>query len=333
MKTIRIGKRTIGEGQPTYVIAEAGSNHDQSLSQAKKLIAVAKAAGADAVKFQLFKAEHLYAKDHPAFKVVRENEFPREWLAPLAAYAKKEDITFLATPFDREAVDLLVKQAMPAFKWGSSETTNWPLLRYAAGKKRPMLIATGMCDIGDIQAAVDIVQSSGNDQIALLHCVSVYPCPPDQIHLRVMDALKATFGCPIGFSDHSLGIALPLAAVARGACIIEKHFTLSRKLKGPDHSYALEPDELGSMIGMIREVEQSLGSSVKKMMPDEVKYGRRDGLYAARPLNKGHVLKDTDMRVARPAVGVRTRYLPLIAGQRLARSIKAGEAIHWRDLK
>ena len=332
-KAFKIGDQWVGEGKPAFVIAEAGSNHDRKIEQAKQLIDVAKKSGVDAVKFQLFRAEGLYAKDHPAFKVVKENELPRQWLGELVRYAKSKKIIFLATPFDREAVDLLVKHGVPAFKWGSSETTNLDLLRYAALKKKPMLLATGMCDLSDIQQAVEVMIASELDEAALLHCASVYPCPPVQANLRVMDTLKIAFGLPVGFSDHSLGLALPVAAVARGARIIEKHFTLSRALRGPDHSYALEPDELAGMVRLIREAEASLGSSVKILLPDEVKYGRRDGLYAARALSKGQQVSPKDICIKRPAVGIKSRYAKLAIGKTLARSLPKHAPISWTDLK
>ena len=331
-RAFKIAGKWVGEGKPAFIIAEAGSNHDRSLDQAKQLIDVAKKAGADAVKFQLFTAEGLYAKDHLAFKVVKANEFPREWMSELTKYAKTKKIIFLATPFDCNAVDLCVKYGVPAFKWGSSETINLPLLRYAALKKKPVLMATGMSDLSDIQEAVEVLVSSGLEDIAILHCASVYPCPPDQANLRVMDALRQAFGFPVGFSDHSLGLALPVAAAARGASVIEKHFTLSRSLQGPDHSYALEPEELSSMVRMIREAEASLGSPVKMLLPDEVRYGRRDGLYAAKSLSRGAVLKAGDICVKRPAVGIKSRFGRLALGKKLARSLSKGSPIAWADL-
>ena len=332
-KAFKIGKKWTGEGKPAFIIAEAGSNHDRKIEQAKQLIDIAKKSGVDAVKFQLFTAKGLYAKDHPAFKVVRENEFPRQWLGELVRYAKLKKIIFLATPFDKEAIDLLVHYDVPAFKWGSSETTNLELLRYAAFKKKPVLLATGMCDLSDIHQAVEVMTASGIDEAALLHCASVYPCSPSQANLRVMDTLKSAFDLPVGFSDHSLGVALPVVAAARGAKFIEKHFTLSRTLRGPDHSYALEPDELAQMTCLIREAEASLGSAVKILLPDEIKYGRRDGLYTARALSKGHKVLPKDICIKRPAVGIKSRYAKLAIGKILAKSLSKHTPISWADLK
>ena len=332
-QTIAIQSRTVGDGHPVFVIAEAGSNHDQKLARAKELIDVAVQSGADAVKFQLFKAESLYAKDHAAFPVVKANEFPREWLKTLSQYAKAKKIIFLATPFDREAVDLLIRHKIPAFKWGSSETANLDLLKYASEKNRPMLVSTGMCDLADVQQAMDVMTASGCQDVVLMHCASVYPCPPKDTHLKVMDTLKQAFQVPVGFSDHSLGIALPIAAVARGASVIEKHFTLSRKLKGPDHSYALEPSELKEMVNMIKEVRVSLGSAVCEILPEEAKYGRRDGLYAAKTILRGQVISAEDIRITRPAIGIRSRYHALVLGKKASRIIPKDKPIHWEHLR
>ncbi len=329
----KIADKWVGENKPAFIIAEAGSNHDQSLEQAKQLIDIAKKSGADAVKFQLFTAEGLYDPSHPAFKVVKANEFQRQWLGELVSYAKTKKIIFLATPFDKEAVDLLVRHGIPAFKWGSSETTNLELLWHAAQKKLPILMATGMCDISDIQQAMEIVAAAGLDETALLHCASVYPCPPEQANLRVMETLKNAFNVPVGFSDHSLGVALPVAAAALGAKVIEKHFTLSRKLSGPDHSYALEPEELAQMVLLVREAEASLGSGVKTLLPDELRYGRLNGLYAVRALSKGSVITMQDICVKRPALGIKARYNQLIIGKKLVRAVAKDAPIQWDDLK
>jgi len=232
-----------------YLVAEAASNFDGNLAQAKKLVDVAKDAGADAVKFQLFKADVLYPeKNQPVHAVVKANEFPRQWLPELCGHAKSRGIDFLATPFDAEAVDLLEEAGVKAYKWGSSETTNHPLLLKAARTRKPVYLSTGMCTMADIAEAVEILDQNGCPSVTVLHCYSVYPTAYEDANLRVLKTLRHAFGKPVGFSDHSLGIALPIAAAALGATVIEKHFTLDRTLKGPDHSYALEPRELKEMV-------------------------------------------------------------------------------------
>lgn len=329
---LKSGKRSIGENFPTFIIAEAGSNHDQKIEQAKQLIDVAVASKADAVKFQLFKAEVLVGKKHAAFDAVKKAEMPREWLDELVEYCDRKGILFMATPFDHEAVDLLCKIETPVIKWASSETTNLPLLAYVASKKKPIFLSTGMCDLADVQNAITVLNRTGMDDIVLLQCVSNYPTEPKDVNLRVMDTFKQAFGYPVGFSDHTLGTAISLAAVARGACVIEKHFTLSRKLTGPDHSYAIEPNELTSLVKQVREVEMSLGTPLKGLHALEVQYGRREGLYAGKDFQEGAALDSSEVEISRPAHGIRARFKGVLEGARMKRAVAKGKAIQWEDL-
>lgn len=314
------------------MIAEAGSNHDQNLEQAKKLIDVAARSGADAVKFQLFKAEVLNPVRDKIFDIIKSCEFPRKWLKELLNYAQKKGIIFLATPFDDEAVDLLDDAGVVAFKIASSEVTNFSFLRHVAGKNKPIILSTGMSDMTDVSDAVSVIRQSGNQDIVLLQCSALYPTPHDKVHLKVMDTLRDTFGVPVGFSDHTLGILFPAVAVARGACMIEKHFTLDRNLPGPDHSYAIEPDELAQMVKDIRAVESSLGNPQKEFLPEEKSNTRRKSLFAARNLKPGEVLTMEDLSVHRPATGLPLRFLNSILGQKIVRSVKKDEPIAWEIL-
>lgn len=316
-----------------YIIAEAGSNFDGSLDKAKKLIDAAAEAKADAVKFQLFRADILYPeRNQPVYAVVKANELPREWVPALAKHSKRRGIDFLATPFDAEAVDLLESAGVGAYKWGSSETTNHRLLLKVARTRKPVYLSTGMCAMADIAEAVEILDANGCPETTILHCYSVYPLPYADANLRVMETLRA-FGKPVGFSDHSLGIALPIAAAALGASVIEKHFTLDRKLKGPDHSYALEPGELAEMVKHIREVEQALGSPLKKLHPDEVAWCRLDGVYARRAIKKGETLAGEALSTRRPAADVPARLARSLCGLRAKAAIPAGSAVRWKDLE
>ena len=328
-KIIKIRNKSVGKGQPVFIIAEAASNHNQNLTQAKELIDIAFECGVDAVKFQLFKADELYKKSNPMFKIMKNNEFPREWLRALYKYAEKKGFIFLASPFDLTAIDLLVKIGSPALKLASSETTNLRLLRYAASKKKPLLISTGMCNIADIYEAVEVAKSVGNQDVALLHCTSLYPAKPSHVNLLAMDTLYAAFDLPVGYSDHTLGIGVPIAAAARGACIVEKHFTLSKKLKGPDHFYALEPKQLKEMVIAIREVEQSIGSAIKKMLPGEEKLARRSSLIAKNNIPKGAKLTKDMIIIDRPALGIKPRFLEAVIGQKTKRDIKKGTPVTW----
>jgi N,N'-diacetyllegionaminate synthase len=344
---VKIGDRWVGEGEPVIIIAEAGANHDRKLGQARQLIDIAVDTGADAVKFQVYSAETLYSRKTPRFSYLKESEgdkstfdilkdieTPREWLGELADYCHSKGITFLATPFDYEAVDQLDAVGVPAFKWASFEIVDLPLLGYAAAKGKPVLLATGMCNPEDIQDALDAVRAAGNEDIVLLQCTSLYPTQINQVNLRMMDTLKETFQLPVGLSDHSLGITVPIAAAARGACVIEKHYTISRKLKGPDHPFAIEPGELRQMVKAIREVAASLGSPVKQMLPEEAemaKLGRRS-VIAQTDIPRGTKITADMLIIKRPGYGIRPKYINDVIGREASQDIEKDDIITWEML-
>lgn len=330
---ITVGAKTIGVNQPTFIIAEAGSNADGKIEQAKKLIDVASEAGVDAVKFQLFKADKLYDQDHPAFDIVKSCEFPREWFGELNEYASQKGLIFLASPFDEEAVTLMNDNKILAYKVASSETTNLTLLRQIGQKKKPVFLSTAMCDLADVYEAVEVLRSCGADDVVLLQCSAAYPTAPEDVNLRVMDTLRQALHLPVGFSDHSLGILMPPVAVARGACVIEKHFTLDRSLPGPDHSYAIEPDELKLMVEHIRAVENSLGSPVKKMLEQVKPHARRESLFFNRDLNQGDVVTEACLSVKRPATGLASRYKKAVLGAKVSKAVKKNEALTWESIE
>lgn len=327
--TVLIGKKKIGDGHPAFLIAEGGSNHNQNIEQAKQLIDIAAKSRVDAVKFQLFKAQVLYKPTDAAFKIVKENEFPRHWLNELVRYAKKKGLLFLAAPFDEEAVDLLCAAGAPALKIASSEVVNLKFVRYVAQKGRPIILSTGMCNIADIYEALEVIYQTGNRDVVLLQCTALYPVAPADVHLNVMETLSDVFKVPVGFSDHSLGIFLPPVAVAKGACMIEKHFTISRKLKGPDHSYAIEPQELTDMVKNIRMAEESFGESHKRMLPEERKYARRESLIAKMDICKGEVISDKNIEIRRPATGIDPRFFRGLLGSKVQKNIKKGDPVMW----
>lgn len=337
MDTVIIGDKKIGRGERTFIIAEVGSNHDCSLEQAKKLIDAAADAGVDAVKFQSFTAEHIVNRDKKAdnsetvFDILKRIELPREWHEELNNYARIRNIIFLSSPFDYEAVDMLDELGVPAFKVASGELTNISFLKYVAGKGKPIILSTGFSTMGEAELAVNAIRETGNDRLLLLHCVGAYPSPPGDVNLRVMDTLSAAFDFPVGYSDHTLGIEVPLAAVARGAAVIEKHFTLSKKLKGPDHFYALEPDELSSMIKGIRIVESALGCAVKRPVPPEMNgriFGRRS-IYACEDILKGTIITENMIKIVRPALGLNPVDASLIIGRKARADIVENELITW----
>jgi N-acetylneuraminate synthase/N,N'-diacetyllegionaminate synthase len=338
MKII-IGGKQIGDGEPCFIIAEAGSNHNRDFKLALGLIDAAVEANVDAVKFQTYSAETLYSRETPIFpgestppyEVVKKYEIPRNWQPELASYAQKKGIIFLSSPFDYKAVNELAAVGIQAYKIASSEINDLPFLKYIASQGKPIILSTGMCHLADIQLAVKAIKEVGNQDIILLQCTAVYPTNVEEINLRAMDTLKNAFHLPVGFSDHSLGIFVPIAAVARGATIVEKHFTLSRKFKGPDHSFALEPHELRKMVTAIREVERSLGSPIKEPTAGEQKKMMlsRRSIISAKDISKGTIISGEMLIIKRPALGISPEYLEIVIGRRAKKNIKKDEPITW----
>lgn len=332
-REFEVADRKIGGAASPYVIAEAGSNHNQSLDTARRLIDVATEAGCDAVKFQLFEAGALYPPDHELYKVFKAVELSPDWLEPLKQHAAMRGLAFFASVFDRRSADRLMAVGVPAYKIASSEMTNLDLLAYVAAKARPLFVSTGMCDLVDVLEAVACCEHNGNAEVALLQCVALYPLQPSDANLAVMDTFRRLFGCPVGYSDHVLGTTIAVAAAARGAAVIEKHFTFDRSSPGLDHAYALEPKELADMVRQIREVHSALGDGVKEMHAEERLLGRREGLYAARAVAAGERLSDDAIVARRPALGIRARHRGQVAGLVAVRALRAGEAIRWEDVR
>ena len=347
--SIQIGDRAVGPGYRPYVIAEAGSNHNKDLATALKLIDVAAAAGADAVKFQTFTADTLVARTsdpiatlHDEFgrygKTVHEMfaaiEMPVEWLPRLRDHAATRGITFLSTPFDERSADTLADLGMPAFKVASYEVVHLPLLRHLARSGKPILISTGMASIGEIEEAIDAVLGEGNDQVALFHCPIGYPVPPEHVNLAVIDTLRQVFGVPVGLSDHTRGIAVPVAAVGRGADLIEKHFTLDATQAGPDHGFAIEPGELTALVRGTQEAFQAVGDPRKVCLPSErLHYERgRRSLFAAVAVPEGTILTEAMIAVLRPGTGLAPRFAETIVGRRARRDLAAFDPIKWDDV-
>jgi sialic acid synthase SpsE len=296
---------------------------------------VAAESGADAVKFQIYSADTLYSEKSAAFPVIKEIETPRDWLRPLADHARRKRVAFFATPFDIEAVDQLEQVGVPCFKWASLELVNHPLLRYAAAKRKPMILSTGVSDLADIQEAVNVVRAEGNHEIILLHCASLfeYPQKPHQVNLRMVDTMRTAFGVPTGFSDHTLSVAIPAAAAGRGACVIEKHFTLDRRLPGPDHGFAMEPCEFKDMVKAIRDVEASLGSSEKKAIAEEEGVlQQRPSVIARVDIPAGAVITDTMVITKRPGLGIAPKFLNMVIGRMARKEIRKGEGVTWDSI-
>ena len=334
MMKVRIGTRFIGEGEPVFIIAEVGSNHDGKLEQAKQLIASAKECGADAVKFQSFTADKLvspkYERVYRAFKQV---ELPLKWPKELAKFAESQDIILLSTPFDEEEASLLNRLGLPAFKIASGDITNYPLLRQVASFKKPLLLSTGMANLSEVEEAVKTIRSQDNNDIILLHCVSNYPPRMEDANIKAMVTMQKVFQLPVGYSDHSPGIVVSLGAVALGACVIEKHITIDKTLPGPDHPHALEVAEFGDMVRQVRHL--ALGNGAKVPVEAEIperEWARR-GIYAATDISKGTTIMRDMLKMVRPCLSaLEPKYIDLIVGKVARRDIAAHEPIEWGDV-
>lgn len=302
-----------------YIIAEAGVNHNGSFDLACRLVDAAKAAGADCIKFQTFRAQNLVSRnagkadyqkdttgDGSQADMLTKLELSYDAFSRLKQYCEEVGITFLSTPFDLESVAFLDELGVPFWKIPSGEVTNLPYLEALAKTGRPVVMSTGMCEMGEIEAAIRVLRKHGTADIRLLHCNTEYPTPFADVNLRAMETMRRAFGVEVGYSDHTKGIEVPIAAVALGATIIEKHFTLDRNMEGPDHKASLEPDELAAMVSAIRNIEQALGSGEKAVSPSERKNiaVARKSIVAKRAIKAGERLTEDNLTVKRPGSGV-----------------------------
>ena len=317
----------------TLIIAEAGVNHNGSIELAKKLIDVASEAGADAIKFQTFKAKNLVSKiakkakyqventgsDESQYEMLKKLELGFDEFKELKTYCDKKGIMFLSTPFDDESIEFLDNLGLKIFKIPSGEITNLPYLRKIGKLRKKVILSTGMADLGEIEDALDVLISVGikKKNITVLHANTEYPTPIEDVNLKAMKTIECAFGVDVGYSDHTLGIEVPIAAVAMGAKVIEKHFTLSRDLEGPDHKASLEPDELKEMIKSIRNIEKALGNGIKKPSKSEIKNIKiaRKSIVAKRDIKKGEVFSEENLTVKRPGNGISPMRWDEIIGQ------------------
>ncbi|MFX1537421.1 MAG: N-acetylneuraminate synthase [Promethearchaeota archaeon] len=318
MKTVKMGGKIVGEGAPTFMIAEAGLNHNGKLELAKKLVRKAAEVEADAVKFQTFVTEEFVSKnDKPMYKLFKKLELSFSDFQELSDLSKDVGIMFLSTPLDFKTVNFLEKLDVPAFKIASGDLTNHPFLEYIAKKNKPVILSTGMATLEEVEEAVNLINSTGNNKLVLLHCVSTYPAPFEDANLRAICTLKQAFHVPVGFSDHTLNTLTPVAAVAIGASMIEKHFTLSKKLAGPDHRCSFDVNEFGKMVESIRQVEKMLGSSVKKPVKSEIailKLARRS-LVAKKKIHKGTRITEEMLAFKRPGDGISPTRKNIVIGR------------------
>jgi len=345
--SIAIAGRRIGPGEPCFIIAEAGVNHNGDPDLARELVKVAAKAGADAVKFQTFRASDLVSPQAAKADYQTATTGIGTQLDMLAALELSEDahrhlmkecaahgILFLSSPFDHGSADLLERLGVAAFKVGSGELTNHPLLARLAATRKPVILSTGMASLDEVTAAADAFREAEGRNLALLHCVSAYPANPADVNLRAMATLQGKFSVPIGYSDHTLGNEVAFAAVAMGACIIEKHFTLDRSMTGPDHQASATPDELAELVRGIRKVEAALGSGRKVPVPAErdVAKAARKSLVYAMALPAGTVLRGSHLTALRPGDGISPSDAPKIIGRTLAVAVKPYAKVKPDDL-
>ena len=333
---IKINNRLIGTGEPCFIIAEAGINHNGDIQLAKKLVDVAKKANVDAIKFQTYKSEEVAIKDiglaDYAKKNIKKNlsqldmiklyELQYDDFIVLKEYCDKKKIIFLSTPHSFDAIDFLEK-IVPAYKFGSGDITNIPALKYAAKKGKPIILGTGMSILKEVKSAIKAIISEGNNQIIVLHCTTNYPCPFEEVNLKAMVTMQWNLNCIVGYSDHTLGIIVPIMAVALGASVIEKHFTMDRNLPGPDHKASLEPEKLQQMVESIRNVEKALGSDKKKPTISEKEIMRlvRKSIVSKQEIDKGTILKREMLTIKRPGTGMQSIEIEKLIGKKTKRQI------------
>lgn len=329
----------------TFIIAEAGVNHNGSLELAKKLIDVASEAGADAVKFQTFQAKKLVSKNaqkadyqkqttdqnESQFEMIKKLEISEAMHYELIAYCQQKNIMFLSTPFDHDSIELLNKLGLEIFKIPSGEITNLPYLRHIGSLNKQVILSTGMANLGEIEAALNVLTQAGTakEKITVLHANTEYPTPMQDVNLKAMQTICQAFDIAVGYSDHTLGIEVDIAAVALGASVIEKHFTLDKTMEGPDHKASLEPDELKAMVSAIRNIEQALGSSIKQPSPSESKNKpiARKSLVAKTAIKQGETFNAENLCIKRPGHGISPMRWDEIIGTRAQRDYAEDEVI------
>lgn len=346
MAAFHIGERPVGPDEPTYVIAEAGSNHNGDIDIAKELIDVAADAGADAVKFQTFRAEDLYVDDREmvddpedsTYALLESLEQPYEWIPELYEYCESKNVQFMSSPFDADSAAELAEY-VPAFKVASFTLSHHPFLEKLAEYGKPIIMSTGAHEQSEVEEAVDVLRENGVDDIALLHCVSSYPTPLDEINVRAVETLGEEFDTVVGFSDHTVEPAIaPAAAVALGASVVEKHFTLDKEMDGPDHSFALEPEELAEMVDGIRQTERALGNgniSISKTEAGPSNRARRR-LFVCEDLSAGETVTEEVIEVLRPGhtgrEGLQPKHYGDVLGKEVVNDLCAGDPLTESDI-
>ncbi|MDL0119328.1 N-acetylneuraminate synthase family protein [Halobacterium salinarum] len=348
MAEFRIGDHPIGPNEPTYVIAEAGSNHNGDLELAKELIDVAADAGADAVKFQTFRAEDMYVQEsgeveylddeRPIYEIIESMEMPYEWIPKLHDYCHERSVDFLSTPFDeRSAAEL--EEYVPAWKVASYTSSHIPFLEYLADTDKPIIMSTGAHELNEVADSVSVLRDSGVSDLVVLQCAAAYPTPLSEINVRVIETLQEEFNVSSGLSDHTLDpITAPSAAVSLGAAVVEKHFTLDKTMEGPDHQFALEPDNLDRMVSAIRDTEAALGTGEKHILEveEELYEKARRAVHAIRDIEARDEFTTENVKILRPGekdAGLDPKFYGEILGETAARDVQKGDGIQWDDVR
>ncbi len=349
IKPVEIKDFMIGPGNPCFIIAEAGVNHNGDMKLAHKLIDATAKAGVDAVKFQSFVTEDIVTPEAQKaryqvettgqnggqFAMLKSLELSKDQQKELKTHCDEAGILYLCTPYEERSADLLEAIGVSAYKIASTDTTNIPFLRYLARKDIPVILSTGMSSLGDVEEAVNELKIHGlNGGIIILQCTSEYPAPVNEINLRAMRTMALAFGCPVGFSDHTPGIGASPWAVAAGACIVEKHFTLDRNMEGPDHRASIEPNELKELVRTIRDVEAALGDGIKRPMPSELpnKTRMQKSLVTTRTLAVGETIKEADLTCKRPGSGLPPKWFDRVVGRKTAKEIQKGKMLELNSV-
>jgi N-acetylneuraminate synthase len=347
VEKLNIGGRAVGPGEPPYIIAEIGANHNGDMELCRRIIDAAVDAGADAVKFQSWTKSSLISKGEYARntrytaanaptleQAVEQYQLSDDEHSDMFAYARERGIAVFSSCFSPREVDLLESLAAPAYKIASMDVNHLPLLEYVARTKKPIIISTGMATLGEVERALGVLRAAGSGPVALLHCLSIYPAPAEAINLRTMETWRTAFDVPVGYSDHTLGTAVPLGAVALGACAIEKHFTIDKKLDGWDHAISADPAELRELVDGSRAVFAALGSAARIVGPDEMEKRKvfRRRMVVTRDMKSGERLGAEDVDFKRPGTGIQPDELRYVLGRPITRDVCAEEEVEWADL-
>lgn len=350
MRDIQINGKTIGAQTPVFLIAEAGVNHNGDLNTAKRLIDIAAECKVDAIKFQTFITEKLITKSAPKveyqkissndkenfYEMIKKYELSKDDFRILKKYSTKNGIIFLSTPFDETSVEWLEELNIPAYKIGSGDMNNFPLIKLICSKKKPILLSTGIATLNEVKESVKFIESMGIEDIVIFQCTTSYPAPLEEINLNVIDTyLKEFPNIIIGFSDHSIGIETSIGAVAKGVKVIEKHFTLDKSMEGPDHKASMDPKELRDWVNAIRKIEMALGSNIKKPSKNELEIAKiaRKSIISLKNLKPGDIIRSEDIIIKRPGYGIPPKEYENIIGKKVINPIIKDSLIRWEDIE